>query len=160
MIVKTLKFVIPFLFFFILIGFFPMITDLIILMRNKELTVNYQNYIKKNILIDSLSYFDNDGANATNVYGYSKELNNYKTEVLFGIRENYSVIENSRFDVWYKKGSKYAYPANKKDLVFPIKSFLFNSLKLPVIWIISLSIFIYLYKIATKKGMFNKKNNL
>ncbi len=144
-------------FLVLLISFFPMIVRVIHLYRDRNLIFESQYYKKVNIEIDSLD--SNTDGNANFVYAYSKELDNYKTEIIFGTitDENYDKIinydKNKKLikNVWYKKGEKFAYPYYTNYDIFPIYEFVFNSSKLIIIWIISLFLFKYFYKLSKKQ---------
>jgi hypothetical protein len=139
---------------FSLICIFPVILNFIYIIRDRDVLINYKKYIKKTVLIDSLNYINMDGSDTDRINGYSKELNNYKTVILFGdIKRNQSVShegmhENGSFKqcVWYRKGEDFAYPANKKDKKFPIKNFISDKIKLPLAWIFALFVTILLNK--------------
>ena len=138
----------------LLISFFPMILDLIFLIRDREVVCKHNEYKKKNIVIDSLHFGNPDGSDVTRVDGYSKNLDNYKTIIIFGQIKDNEISKKTgmdkngiiKTDIWYREKSKNAYPAKKNDDSFPIFNFLFLHIKLPLIWIILLLINIFLYK--------------
>ena len=141
-----------------IIMFLPVVLNFIFLVRDRDIIINYREYDRKNICIDSIRFEDNEGVNTEWVYGYSKQLNNYKTIILFNsikekeLRNEIGMDENGKItrDVWFREKFKYAYPANNSDKVFPIKPFIFNYIKLPLIWITIIMLSILLYR-AVKK---------
>ncbi len=148
--------------------FIPSLVSVVrLIFEDKDILIHSKDFKKKEIIIDSLKFLDMDGSDSEDVYGYSKDLNNYKIEIKLGSVNDESISEDLGMDydgniqryVWYKNESKFAYKADKKDLTFPLSTFLFNHLKFPLIFIISLCITLFLYKIANKNGMFNKKNS-
>lgn len=150
------------------IMFLPTLASVInLIVEDKDILIQSKDFKKKEVVIDSLQFLDMDGSDSEDVYGYSKDLNNYKIEIKLGSVNDESISQDLGMDydgtiqryVWYKNGSKFAYKADKKDLIFPLSSFLFNRLKILLIFIFSLCTTFVLYKIAKKKGMFNKKNN-
>lgn len=142
----------------LLISLFPMILDLIFLARDRDVLCNYNEYKKQNVVIDSLSFNNPDGSDVTRIDGYSKSLDNYKTIIIFGQIKNDEISKKTgmgingviKTNIWYRGESKYAYPAKTNDISFPINSFLFARLKLPIIWIVLLLINIFLYKKLNK----------
>ena len=144
---------------------FPVITNLTFLIRDRDLIINYKQYIKKYVHIDSLEFEDFDGNDAEWVYGYSKKLDNYKTQIIFNSIKDNSIAKDLEMKengqvykyIWYKKNIYKAYPANLKDANFPINKYLFNIFKLPFIWSISVLISFVMIKIANRRKMFVKR---
>ncbi|MEG1589267.1 hypothetical protein [Chryseobacterium sp.] len=151
---KLLKIVIVIISFLLLICVFPMILDIIFLIRDRDIIINHTNYKKKNVVIDSLSFNNPNGSDATRIDGYSKELDNYKTMIIFGQTKDNQISNKTKrdengiikTDIWYREKSKYAYPATATDFSFPINKFLYSKLSLPIIWIVFLIINFLLYK--------------
>ena len=151
---KILKIAMIFISFLLLICVFPMILDVIFLIRDRDLIINHTKYKKENVVIDSLSFNNPNGSDATRIDGYSKELDNYKTRIIFGQVKDNQISNKTRMDekgiiktdIWYRKKSKYAYPADANDLFFPINKFLYSRISLPIIWIVFLIINFLLYK--------------
>lgn len=139
---------------FSLVCIFPVLLSLIYIIRDRDLLINYEKYIKKSVLIDSLNYTNMDGSDTDRVDGYSKELNYYKTTILFGdIKRNQNIGDEEMDDngafkqyVWYKKGEDFAYPANKKDKKFPIKDFIYHKIKIPLAWMFAIFLTLLLNK--------------
>lgn len=167
MIVNNIIFKIVFIFIFlnVLILFFPSLAEISsLLYQDRDVLFNSKKYIKKEVIIDSLRFVDMDGSDTEDVYGYSKDLNNYSIEIQLGSVNDESVAQDLNMDnegnvkknVWYRNESKVSYLANNKDRKFPFFLFLYNSLKLSILWFLSLSSLIILYKM--KKIMFIKKN--
>lgn len=147
---------------FVLIGFFPVVGDFFSAFYYRDIYINHNKYKKKLIIIDSLAYENTDGSNTDNIRGYSKELNNYKTQVLFGhIRNDLDVRMEGMDDngnlhryVWYREGMDTAYPGEKGDKVFPIETFISKKSKIPVLWLLTIFISLLTYKISTKSKLF------
>lgn len=167
MIVNNVIFKIVFIFIFlnVLILFFPSLAEILsLLSQDRDVLFNSKKYIKKEVLIDSLRFIDMDGSDTEDVYGYSKDLNNYVIEIQLGSVNDESVAQDLNMDnegnvkkkVWYRNESKVSYLANEEDRKFPFFLFLYNSLKLTFLWIVYLSSTIFLYRMR-KKIMFNKK---
>ena len=98
---------------------------------NKQILFNSSKFINIKISIDSLSYRSFDGpGSAIMCKGYSNEPN-YKNIVIdFDIPEDEELdiitnkqLSNEKFDVWYYKNSKYAYPAIEGEKIFPVKKY-------------------------------------
>lgn len=155
---------IPF-FLFSLIAIFPVSLDIGYLIRDRDVLINYKKYEKKYILIDSIVFSDLNGSNASRVDGYSKELNNYKTTILFGSikDDNYTDELGMKDDgdaykyVWYRDHINKAYPGEEKDKIFPVRKKLYSLISIPLAWLFSVFISYLLYKFAEKRGMFNTK---
>ena len=151
---------------FVLIGFFPAIGDICSALYYKDIYVNFDKYHKRYILIDSLTYMNTDGSDTDRVDGYSKELNNYKTIILFGKikRDNHDIslgvdsVGNLNRYVWYRKGIDFAIPGKKNKKEFPIKDFLYKNLKIPVFWFLAIIVSFMTYKISKKSKLFKKVN--
>jgi hypothetical protein len=134
--------------------FFPSVVSIINFFGNRDIVFNYIKYQKKEVNVDSLIYLDSEGTNTENVYGYSKELDNYNTEILFGSIHDDSIGYKLNIDstgiakklIWYRKGSKKAYPAKKNDNEFPINKHLTKIFTLPVLWLISTILLILFWK--------------
>jgi hypothetical protein len=153
---------------FSLICFFPIVLHFIFLFRDRDLLINHEKYSNKLVVIDSLEYTNMDGSNADRVDGYSKELNNYKTMILFGNIRNDDDIRMDGMDdsgvlrrfVWYRQGIDFAYPANKYEKKFPIKNYVYDRLKFPLLWFLSIFLTIFLHKKYKQlKKIENEKNN-
>lgn len=122
--------------------------------QHKDIMLNYEKYLKKSIIIDSLEFHDLDGSDYEDVSGYSKYLNNYKTEIILGSVRDDNVSEdlgmnddgNLKKQVWFRNGINYAYLAKEKDNQFPINVFICEKIKVPILCIISLIISILIYK--------------
>ncbi|WP_375604868.1 hypothetical protein [Flavobacterium davisii] len=153
---------IPF-FLFSLLGIFPVFFSLTTIIRDRDLLINYNEYQKKYVLIDSIICTDNEGTNSSWVYGFSKELNNYKTKIYFGSIKDDDLsekIETSKKGyiykyVWYRYCTTKAYLGEKSQIKYPIKSHLFNILRLPVLWVVSLLICYIFIEIEKKEKKLN-----
>lgn len=96
-----------------------------------DLIVNHKLYLKKEIVIDSLNYSNTDGQGSSAYWtGFSKELNNYKTEIAFGNlgkqteQELLKKVENKeKFDIWYNLKSNEVHLAKKEDKAYPMEEF-------------------------------------
>ncbi|WP_345144701.1 hypothetical protein [Flavobacterium ginsengiterrae] len=100
-----------------------------------------------------------DGNNNPRIDGYSKQLNNYKTIILFNKNSNernYFKDEKGLLKgfVWHRKGVDFAFPAKKEDSVFPVKKYLRKNLKIPILWLFSIITSFITYKISTKSKLF------
>ncbi|MES2811304.1 MAG: hypothetical protein V4670_02435 [Bacteroidota bacterium] len=134
---------IPF-FLFSLIGIFPVFLSLSSIIRDRDLLLNHSDYQKKHILIDSLIYNDNEGTNSSWVYGFSKDLNNYKTKIYFGPIKDDDLSKKLKATeegdiykyIWHRSGITKAYPGEKAEIKYPIKMYFYNVLKLPIIWML------------------------
>ena len=153
---------------FSLICFFPIVLHFIFLFRDRDLLINHEKYRNKFVVIDSLDYTNMDGSDASRLDGFSKQLNNYKTIILFGNikSDNHDMslgvdsVGNLNRYVWYRKGIDFAYPAKKYEKKFPIKNYVYDRLKFPLLWFLSVFLTIFLnkkYKQLKKNE--NEKNN-
>ena len=157
--IKILKIVTIILGLFIVIGIFPVVLNFIFFIRDRDVFLNYELYENRIITIDSLSFYDPEGADVTRIDGYSKELGDYNVTIIFGQVKNSEISEVTGMDkngkiirnVWFSEKSKYAYPANKSDKVFPIKTFLFNYIKLPMVWVATILLSTLLYRISKRE---------
>lgn len=144
---------------FALIVFFPSMYNIFSVLYYKDIIINYENYEKKYITIDSLDYINNNGSDVDKVNGYSKQLNNYKTKILLGKIINGTNVRMEGMDdkgivrrfVWYRSGIDFAFPAKKEDTIFPAKNYLHKKLKIPTLWLLSLITSVVTYKISKKK---------
>ncbi|GIQ60062.1 hypothetical protein Flavo103_31980 [Flavobacterium collinsii] len=148
---------------FALVGFFPAMGDIFMTLYYRDVITNYAKYGKKYIEIDSLTYMNTDGNDNPRVDGYSKQLNNYKTIILFDKSSNdsdYFGNENGPLKgfVWYRKGIDFAFPAKKEDTIFPVKEYIYKNLKIPLLWLFSIIIAFISYKISKKSKLFKKVN--
>ena len=151
---KIIGYISVFTLLFSLICFFPIVLHFIFIFRDRDLLFNHEKYSNKLIVIDSLNYTNMDGSNADRVDGYSKDLNNYKTMILFGnIRNDNNIRMEGMEDngvlrrfVWYRKGIDFAYPADNADKEFPIKKYVYDRLKFPSVWFFSIILTIFLSK--------------
>ncbi len=174
MIVKNnviLKFLFVILILFDLIGFPPSVGVLLSLInQHNDILINSKNYIKKEVVIDSLIFEDLDGTNYEDVSGFSKQLNNYKTEILLGsVRDdfvNYDLGFDSKGklikNVWFHNNHKYAYISEEKQELFPVREFIFKKVKLPLLWIILIILTIFIQKqvkFNNQSKSTNEKNN-
>lgn len=149
---------------FALIGFFPSMHNIFSVFYYKDVVVNYEKYQKKYVVIDSLDYINNNGSNYDKVNGYSKQLNNYKTKILFGKIIKGSNVRMEGMDdkgiirrfIWYRPGINFAFPANKEDKVFPAKKYLYTNLKIPSLWLLSIIISLVTYKISKRSKLFKQ----
>lgn len=152
-----------------MICFFPMVLHFMFVVRDRDLLFNYDKYINKLVVVDSLQYMNMDGSNADRVDGFSKELNNYKTMILFGNIKRDSdylskgIEHNGRIKrhIWYRQGNDYAYPVgeNVNEYKFPIKNYIYDRLKFPFLWFFSIFLAFYLNKITKIKNNENNENN-
>jgi hypothetical protein len=126
----------------------------------RDVLLNSEKYIKKEVVIDSLEFNDLDGSDYEDVSGYSKYLNDYKTEIILGsvrdenVSQDLKMNENGNLEkyVWYRDQVNIAYEAKEEDKIFPIKEFIYKKIKILILWIISLIFIILFYrKIKTKK---------
>ena len=126
--------------FIIFLISFPVISVFFNLYRDRDVVFNSNNYKKRNIKIDSLEINDNEGSNSSYVYGYSSELNNFKTTIYLGSIEDsklYNEIQKNKIMyVWYNSKSNKAYPSYDTESRFPLIKFLTKKLKLPLIWVL------------------------
>lgn len=161
---KLIKLIGIFSVLFALIGFFPSMYNIFSTFYYRDVILNYYKYEKKYIVIDSLQYINNDGSDADKVNGYAKQLNNYKTKILFGIIKKGERIEGMddngvlRRFIWYRDGIDFAFPAEKQDKLFPVKKYIYTELKIPFLWLTSLLIFFLVYKISKKSNLFKQAN--
>ncbi len=114
------------------ITFLPSLLSFINLYRDRNIMFNSNKYENRNIMIDSILDDDQEGATGSDIYGYSKTLDNYNTKIIFGFVNDDSYKEKLGLDskdcrhVWLRKGHKYGYPASKFDKKYPIKHELFT----------------------------------
>ncbi|PAM95282.1 hypothetical protein B4N84_08390 [Flavobacterium sp. IR1] len=105
-----------------------------------------------------------DGNDNPRVDGYSKELNNYKTIILFEkqtTQDNLSIDKNGSLQgfVWYREGINFAIPANKQDKKFPLKKYIYKNLKIPILWLFVIILTFIIYKISKNSTIFKTNNN-
>ncbi len=166
-----LKILFVILVLFDLIAFLPSVGVVLSLAnQHGDLLMNSKSYIAKEIIIDSLIFEDLDGSNYEDVSGFSKQLNNYKTEIVLGsVRDNYvdkdlGIDSNGKLkkNVWFHNKHKYAYLSKKKEKEFPIKEFILKKVKLPLLWIISIIVTVFMQKYIkfnNRSKLTNEKNN-
>ena len=114
--------------FIFLIPFLLLCFSIISLTFNSKWMLTYSKFEKKYVKIDSLYSFNSDGQGSVSSWsGFSKKLNNYKTEISFGYlskNEAEKLLEKYRKKdfvcVWYHPERKWASIAQKEDTTFPI----------------------------------------
>ena len=138
---------ISYLLSFLLIGIIamPILANIFTLIQRNDILISPSSYQKKTILMDSIDFYRHK-SRAISPIGYAKELNNYKTKIIFEKNaqvENFSDSsyfkndkKNYMVQVWYKKGSKYAYPTKKTEKIFPVKRYIIRYLDLLPFWIL------------------------
>jgi hypothetical protein len=138
-----------------LIVILPSLGNLLsIITTHKDILLHYEKYLKKEIVVDSLKFSDLDGSDYEDVSGYSKFLNNYKTEIILGsvkddnVSEDLGMKENGELKMflWYREGINIAYPAKKEDIKFPIRNFIYKKIKFSILWLLTTIIIILMYK--------------
>lgn len=136
--------------FYVLTSFGLVITgmdiigSLIITVQNSDILINTSEYTKRYVAIDSIDIYKEKGVESGNITGYSKELDNHKTQIkmgsfsdaLFGSRRtirdvlgeeyNYDSSRNYKYSryIWYRKGAKYAYITDKEEIRYPVSDVL------------------------------------
>ena len=131
---------------------------------NKQILFNSTKFKNIKISIDSLSTSSMDGpGSAVIVRGYTFEPN-YKNIIIdFDIPEDEEFdkitnkqLSNEKFDVWYYKNSKFAYPASEGEKIFPVNKYWSKHIfRLAIILFATLN-FIY-WKQKNKKNNENNK---
>lgn len=109
-----------------------------------DILINTSEYTKRYVAIDSIDIYKEKGVESGNITGYSKELDNHKTQIkmgsfsdaLFGSRRtirdvlgeeyNYDSSRNYKYSryIWYRKGAKYAYITDKEEIRYPVSDVL------------------------------------
>lgn len=136
----------------ILIVTMPLLAGIFTLIQNNKVIFFPSTFEKRWVKIDSIYMGVKKGGDHFTIIGYSKELNNYNTQIIFGYTTNkaflsYVYIPNKEIYsgnniynlyVWHNPNNKYAYPAKKEDKIFPVKSYLKHYLKFLPFWLILL----------------------
>ena len=133
------------------------IYSLISIVTNRDVLINSEKYKKVNVVVDSIIDINSEGSTDGEIYGFSKELDNYKTEIIFGTIMDDDYPEKLGLDslkkrhVWFRKGKRWAYPANSEDKYFPIRGFIYKKIKTSLIFLILMCLTICFFKRTNKK---------
>lgn len=118
------------------------IGSLITTLQNSDILINTSEYTKRYVVIDSIDIYKEKGVNSGDIIGYSKELDNYKTQIkmgsfsdaLFGSQRTIRDVLGEEYDydsrgkysryVWYRKGAKYTYITDKEEIRYPVSDVL------------------------------------
>ena len=110
---------ISYLLSFLLIGIIamPILANIFTLIQRNDILISPSSYQKKTILMDSIDFYRHK-SRAISPIGYAKELNNYKTKIIF---EKNAQVENFSDSSYFKNDKK-----NLDLLPFWILCFLLN----------------------------------
>lgn len=111
-------------------------------LQNSDILINTSEYTKRYVVIDSIDIYQQRGVESGDIIGYSKELDNYKTQIkmgsfsdaLFGsyitvrdvLGDEYDYDNREKYSryIWYRKGAKYAYITDKEEISYPVSDVL------------------------------------
>lgn len=143
--------------------------DIVSIIRNSDILINTSEYTKKYVLIDSLYFLNRKGIDSGNIYGYSKEVNDYKTEIIIGSyspERTVSEVLGERDEerngyykyIWYKKNAKYAYVTDENEKAFPVSNFVERKTG-TILFIVILFIINRISRIIVKKVKLKEEEN-